>query len=207
MKSLVPFRWRFARKFRKLVDGIDRELRVTSAVRTAAQKAGHHEVIAVANLTQHIGLMTADFAIVSAEYFSCKERWHKCFYGRIASLMIVECLEDFGELLGKKLREPLVAMSVDSLVIADLNRIHKELNILRDRNEKALRQIRNNVFGHRELDTEVQLRVMESINPSMISQVMRELMTWLLTLQQFTGGLLPHMSQHVKARLAKVHGP
>jgi len=192
-----------ALKFRKLVAGIDRELRVTSAVRTEAQKAGHHEVVAVANLTQHIGLVTVDFAIVSAEFFSCEERWHKSLYGRIASLMIVECFEDFGELLGKKLRDPLVAMSFDPVVMANLNRVHKELNSLRDRNEEVLRQIRNNVFGHRELDTGVQLRVMESLDPAMIGRVMKELMTWLLTLQEFTGMLLPHISQFVKARLAK----
>ncbi len=192
-----------ALKFRRLVAGIDRELRVTSAVRTEAQKVGHHEVVAVANLVQHIGLMTVDFAIVSAEFFSCEERWRKSLYGRIASLMIVECFEDFGELLGKKLRDALVAMSYDSAVMANLNRIHKELNSLRNRNEEVLRQVRNNVFGHRELDTGVQLRVMESLDPAMIGGVMKELMTWLLTLQQFTGGLLPHMLQFVKARLAK----
>jgi hypothetical protein len=192
-----------ARKFRNLVAGIDRELRVTSAVRAEAQKAGHQEVVAVANLTQHVDLMTVDFSIVAAEFFSCEERWHKYLYGRIASLMIVECFEDFGELLGKKLRDPLVAMSVDPVVMANLNRIHKELNSLRDRNEEVLRRIRNNVFGHREFDTGVQLSIMENLDPAMIGRVMKELMTWLLTLQEFTGGLLPHMSQHVKARLAR----
>lgn len=191
MRSLVPFRWRFARRFRQLVGGIDRELRVTSAVRAEAQKVGHHEVVAVVNLTQHIGLMTVDFAIISAEFHSCEERWHKSLYGRIACLMIVECFEDFGELLGRRLRDPLVAMSVDPAVIADLSRMHKELNSLRDRNERLLRQIRSNVFGHRELDTEVQLRVMGSFDPALIGQVMKELMTWLLTLQRFTGGLTP----------------
>ena len=93
-------------------------------------------------------------------------------------------------------------MSVDPAVIEDLSRIHKELSSLRARNEEALRQIRNNVFGHRELDTEKQLRVMERIDPGMIGNVTKELMTWLLTLQRFTGGLLPHMSKHIKVRLA-----
>src|SRR5882724_3703844 len=172
---------------RRFTATVETNLIAIGAARRAMEVAGDHDFAIIANLAQFIDLFTLDFTFVAMDHSREGQKWRQGLYGRIVSLMIVECLEDFGELLGKTLRTTLVALKYNPNVLTTLGEIHGDLNQLRTKHEAAMREIRNNVFGHRDLNASRQLEVMANLDRSRLVRAQQDLMTWLLRLQEFMG--------------------
>lgn len=185
---------------RRFTVNVEKHLAKIRPVRREMEKAGHDDLVVIANLVQFIELFTLDFTFISMDHTRQNHKWGRGLYGRILSLMIVECFDDFGALLGKRLRSTITSLEYDPSVLATLDSIRRELKQLVVKHDADLRAIRNNVFGHRDHDATLQLEVMDTLDIASIVKIREDLMRWLLKLQDFVGAVTAPLPGHVKSR-------
>jgi len=179
---------------------VETHLNKIRRVRHEMEKAGDQDLVAVANLVQFMELFILDFTFICMDHSDGRHKWRQGLYGRIISLMIVECFEDFGELLAGKLRTTINSLDYAPSVLTNLGTLHGDLHQLRTRHESTLREIRNNVFGHRDHNAAHQIEMMESLDRTRLVRVQRDLMKWLLQLQDFLYTLVKPLPGFVKSR-------
>jgi hypothetical protein len=99
-------------------------------------------------------------------------------HARVAALLVVEFMEDVGDLTGKDFRAAIVPL----LTVAENHKFHqilKILNALKKKHEKDFRKLRNFAIGHRDSNASLQLQIIRETKVDLISATVYEVIDWL----------------------------
>jgi len=162
------------------------------ALKLAKQKQ-REDLFYVYNINQFCTLFNYDLSVLLHDLHFNKSEWKGRFYTRVIALSIVEFFEDIGQLLGKKFRDRISLINNQKVDIERLSLITKDLNNLRSKHEKSLRQIRNAVIAHKEHDTMSQIKIIGELDVGAINLLSIDIMRWLTSFTNFSTDLIKVM--------------
>lgn len=158
-----------------------------------AKQEGREDLVYVNNISQFCTLFNYDLSVLLHDLHFAKSEWKGRLYTRVIVLSIVEFFEDIGQLLGKKFRERISLINNQKVDIEKFNLIAKELNNMRLKHEKALRQIRNAVIAHKEHNTMRQIEIIGELDVGAINLLSIDIMRWLTSFIKFSTDLINAM--------------
>jgi hypothetical protein len=128
---------------------------------------------------------TRDLLLTLDDLINLPVGWKKTLHARFAALLIVEFMEDAPELLAQEFLSKTRLVSTTAEEEATLKSICKDLNTLRNREDKDLRDIRNTVIGHMDHDVRKQLQYLQNIDIDRITRICSDLVDLLIRLLSF----------------------
>lgn len=127
------------------------------------------------NVGIYINLAAFDLSILVQQIYFERDDWKRRQMARHVALTIYEITKDMTKLLGKKVRNPLLALGLLPNFEADLCKLRKPLDRFWDENKKLLSDIRCNLAAHRDLDGLSFLESIEILDIWQIAQLGMEL--------------------------------
>lgn len=124
------------------------------------------------NVVGYLNLLAFDLASVGYSLIFEKKRWQKIYFARQVVLLIYEALEDIPEILGKSYKSLFIDVPRSSDFILNLNLYKTDLQEFKKLYREYLLHIRVNVCAHRDKDINMQLEIIEEIDPYEIIKLM-----------------------------------
>jgi hypothetical protein len=115
------------------------------------------------NVAGYVNISSYDLKIIGNELTFAKREWSKRYFARQACLLIYESLNDLLELLGKNFRNKIGKLSDSTELANSLNELTKRLNQFKKNYGDRLYLIRNVSIAHRDQDIFEQIKIIESI--------------------------------------------
>lgn len=128
----------------------------------------------VLNLLQFACLYSHDMAVFVEEFALTKSPARRLLFARLISLHAIECFNDFSALLGKTFKDQVAQLSAHE----NLGEVVKGLRQLRQKHERLLRPIRNNVIAHRDLNAAAQMATIRALDLVQIQRMASEMISW-----------------------------
>jgi len=128
----------------------------------------------IANVNYYISVCSYDSSVGNKFLIISKNDWGKKLFARVLALIIFEFLDDINSLFTKSFRGITEKLS-STEQLNKLNKILKKIYSYRKINIRYFKEIRNNVFGHRDLDAESQIKYIDNINVKKIGKLTLEL--------------------------------
>ena len=119
----------------------------------------------VYNVALYVLVFDRDFSVLKVQMLEAKDRWSQRFVARQMAVSLAELCEDLPALLGKPFREAAARLGVPPSFMAHLDSATKAFNKARRRHEPRLRELRNSIGAHRELDAVKQLSATVGLDP------------------------------------------
>ena len=164
-------------------------LEIYSTWRATAARNDLQNHVCILNIMQFAVLIYRDLSTITHEILQPRHWQVHHVHMRLWALVIYECFYDFHYLLGKDFRTAAQALELDS-VAHTVGKLNRSLNLIKDKHNGTVHEIRNTVIAHRELDANRQLQVSDSISLVEVSSLSRELEKWLDALQEAFGPAL-----------------
>ena len=157
----------------------------------------------VLNASQFWCLFIHDFQVVlERTYLEPTVEAQKVF-ARVLSMMIVECFDDFAELLGKSFDADMRAIGMDESRLTGFLHVRLSLRGLRSRNEGELLVVRNVLTAHREHDARKQWDVMQGQELNRVRQLAYDLTTWSVQLLDALTPVIDYAAGRVVSRCGR----
>jgi hypothetical protein len=144
-----------------------------------ALKNGATTLIELHDTTLYLLLLSLDHSVLLYDLAVERNDFRKSVYSKHLILLFSEFFDDFPVLLGSKVRAAVQTLPHSSDHLAALDKIYKGLRSYRKAHEKEFYRIRNIVAAHRDLNAELQLSALESIDHKVIQQLAADFETWL----------------------------
>jgi hypothetical protein len=165
-----------ARKLRVL----ESTLQTCATERARWEKQDLPDVAHLYSASQFCFICEADITVLLCEMMCADEEWSRVLFARHLALTVVEGAEDIPQVLGKQFRDALSKMVCDQAYLSRLIAITKRLSEFRRKHEKDLREIRNMVAAHRDLEARNQIQIIEKIDINRIKLLTTEFQDALL---------------------------
>jgi hypothetical protein len=185
------------KSFEKNQRAIEKNLESCEKARNVAEQYDMEDIIFIVNINQFVMLFNYDLNILGYDLLATEQGWRRKLYARLLALLIVEFLEDVGELLGKSFRSKVIAISDKSASIDRLNSILKQLNQLRSKHEKDLRSIRNIAIGHKDKDAKRQVEVINNLDIDGLQSLAIDITNWITSYSLFLTDLIDAITGQV----------
>lgn len=159
-------------------------------LRTKAESGAHPkkiEFLAFLNLIQFTRISILDLSIVFDRIIKSESDIEKQFLYRICSVLVYEIIEDFPELLGKKIRSSIISLTDNNeAILQDLNDIAKGISALKKEYLiEIVKEIRNISIAHKDHDSRKLLDTIESIKENEIITLIAYIFAWNRTFEGF----------------------
>ena len=185
----IRFRWR-NRNRRKITESLLQTLKQRC---DEATRGNVPTYIGIYNVGLFIVLLEQDISAYSESIFFARSGWHRQFFARGLAVLLYEGAEDLPQLLGKKYREWLVDLELDSQWITALNDIGTKLSWFRKSHGDFLSNVRNLVGAHKDHNTSAQLDVLANLEAMDVYRLGAEFSEPLRNLVDFYIRLLTYM--------------
>lgn len=106
----------------------------------------------VYNVALYVLLFDRDFSVLKVQMLQADDAWSRAFVARQMAVALAELCEDLPTLLGKPFRAALGRLEVPAGIVAQLDAASGSFHEARRRHESRLRELRNGIGAHRELD-------------------------------------------------------
>ena len=166
--------WRMRRKLNQKLTTLENTIRTFEKERARSIRLGMPNYLAVHDATLFLVLFSYDLTVLQADCLSELRLSRKNLYARQLSLLIYEGLDDLVVVLGKPLRSAVESFTNEQEVLQRLGECTKQLNALRKKHEAELSEIRQVVAAHREHRPDLQLQVMQKMDPRRIDALARD---------------------------------
>jgi hypothetical protein len=118
-------------------------------LRDLAESNNYTEMAVVMNVSLFMSICSYDLSVTLYDLVSLEPGWKKNLQARLASLLIVEFIEDLGSLTGKDFRTSIRTILQNPEDKERFNAIGKNLSRFRKKHDQDLRSIRNVSVAHR----------------------------------------------------------
>ena len=156
------------------------------ALQTCATERDRAEKLNLADLSRLYGacefcfIYEADITVPLCEMMCAELTWAQLLFGRQLALTLIEGAEHVPQILGKNFRLSLNSVISDDTYLLRLNSIAKGLSNFKRKHEKDLRNIRNAVSAHRDLEARTQLEIIRNMDILAIKSLSTEFLDLLL---------------------------
>jgi hypothetical protein len=167
---------------------IDENLISASTLIELAEAKNFKKLKTIANASLFLSIFNYDLSVICYELTILNEGWRKSFHARVAALLVVEFMEDVGDLTGKDFRAAIVPL----LTAEENQKFHQILqilNVLKKKHEKDFRRLRNVAIGHRDRNASLQLQIIRETKADLISSTVYEVIDWVTLITRFFTGL------------------
>lgn len=175
--------WLPTRRFRRATAHKVKSLEVTLATirqeKDRALENGATTLIQLHDTSLYLLLLSLDHSVLLYDLSVERNEFRKSVYSKHLILLFSEFFDDFPHLLGSKVKAVVQTLPHSSDHVAALDRIYTGLRAYRKTHEKEFYRIRNIVAAHRDLNAELQLSALESIDHKVIQQLAADFDTWL----------------------------
>jgi hypothetical protein len=161
---------------------------------------GIHGLEAILNVSQFLSILTYDLSVVHYELMTLEAGWRRSFHARVAALLIVEFMEDIGQLVGKEWRAAILPFVTGKESQERFRQICKTLAELRRRHESHLRELRNVAIGHRDRDANRQLKAIREMDSELIYEIVLDVTKWMTVMIGFQTDLLNEMAKRIQVK-------
>jgi hypothetical protein len=163
---------------KELQDGVDGALSILGVMRVRALQYGSRDVDDLFNVTQFLFLFLYDYSVLTSDFLSSDDDRRRSLYARILSMLMLEAFDDFGHLLGRRLRRLLERAKAPAQLYQQLNAVHGGITALSRKHRKELSQVRNISIAHREHDVLQQLPHTHTSDLSRFLELTRDFHVW-----------------------------
>jgi hypothetical protein len=191
--QLFPKRIRFRRQNRNRRKVTESLLLVLKERYDEATRANVPTYIGVYNVGLFVVLLEQDISAYSESIFFARSEWHRQFYARGLAVLLYEGAEDLPQLLGKKYREWIADLELNSQWVTALNNIGAKLSRFRRSHSDFLSDVRNLVGAHKDHNTSAQLDVFANLKAVDVYRLGAEFSEPLRNLIEFYIRLLTYM--------------
>lgn len=181
-----------ARKRRKIRN------QALASVRQTLQRAtdiGAKNILTVFNVALYLLQIDQDLAYFTSDMVEAIGDRRRAFVAKHEAVLLYEAAEDIPQLLGKKFRDAIGALSVPPERLQAINAVSAELNKFWRTHREFLGRIRNVLAAHREQDALAYANALDSIDPlevmrraAELSQLLEILIQQLIVMGQLLSG-------------------
>jgi hypothetical protein len=188
-KSYI-FQWKF-RKYRK--QHKVRLLKVISSINASrdalknAKEANLTIYVKIINVGLFIQLVEYDFILLIHQYLrgANLSEWEQKYYARQVAALLYEASYDVPRLLGKEFRDCIGSIPLWENATSEVNSILKGFYQFKEHNNETLKEIRNCLAAHKDKNAELQLEIIEKLEPLDMMQLLSEFYSLLNSLVPF----------------------
>jgi hypothetical protein len=162
---------------------------------------GVHGLETMLNVNQFLAILNHDLSIVHYELMSLEEGWRRSFHARVAALLLVEFMEDVGQLVGKEWRAAILPLLTSKESQERLRQLCVTLVELRRRHERNLRELRNVAIGHRDRDARLQLKAIRELDSELIYKILLDVTKWMTQMMGFQTDLLNEVTKKIQIKM------
>jgi hypothetical protein len=130
----------------------------------SANRHGLADFRVVYNTALYLLLFDRDFSVLKLQMFEADGVWARRFVARQMAVTFAEACEDLSALLGKEFREAVERLEAPADDMAKLSAASKTFHDARRTHETRLRELRNSIGAHRELNTAIHLDAVERLD-------------------------------------------
>jgi quinol monooxygenase YgiN len=155
---------------RELIEKIEKEIPLLhKAIEVEFEKTEMHEQIShFLNVPLLLRLSILDLAILFNYFLKADNLTEKKLFARLISSQLYEYIQDNPEILGKKYRDFISKLN-DPELMSELNELSKEFNSHKKKHEKFLKEIRNNISSHKDINGILQAKLIQNLDINDVS--------------------------------------
>jgi hypothetical protein len=109
-------------------------------------------------------LFDRDFSVLKLQMFEADGVWARRFVARQMAVTLAEACEDLSNLLGKEFREAVARLDAPAEDAVRLSAASKAFHDARRAHETRLRELRNSIGAHRELNAAIHFDAVEKLD-------------------------------------------
>ncbi len=178
-------RWRLRGAVADNVQSINETIATVRREKARAKENGSAVLDELYDVSLYLLMLNLDHAVLHHDLIAERNGFRKSVYSKHLILLFSEFFEDFPMLLGGKVRVLVKALPRAADHAIALDEISLGLRAYRKKHEKDFHRIRNIVAAHRDLDGQLQLEALESIDHQAVEQLAFDFMTWLNQVWKF----------------------
>ena len=117
------------------------------------------------NVALYVLLFDRDFSVLKVQMLQAEDHWSRTFVARQMAVALAELCEDLPALLGKSLRSAIARLEVPAGIVAQLDAASSAFHEAKRRHGSRLRELRNGIGAHRELDAVKHVQAVIGLDP------------------------------------------
>ena len=176
-------RVRYSRSTKTLYKSLDDALKANTHFRQVAQQGSYNDLARLINLNQFLLLCRRDLVLLISEVTSLRDPLKKQLQVRFLATLIYEFLDDLQIVLNRDFRNHVESMFDSVDIRKRFREVCSDLDRIRKSNQASLKEIRNTVAAHRDLDVTKQLTVMEKLDQEALISLAQEVSLRIALLQ------------------------
>jgi len=171
-------RHQFARATAFKIKTIETTLNTIRTEKERAKKYGATTLLTLHEASLYLLTFSLDHSVFLYDLAVERNTLRKTVYSKHLILLFAEFFDDFPSVFGQKIKQAVETLPNATTHLTLLTEINRDLRHYRKTHEKDFYRIRNLVAAHRDLDGELQLETLESIDHALIQKLAADLDTW-----------------------------
>ncbi|WP_188768950.1 hypothetical protein [Emticicia aquatilis] len=152
------------RDFDKTINELEQVLSLYLGQLEYAKSQKLHPYIVLLNFTINLNILLLDNKLTSKYLVNSKTEWEKRYFARTLCILTYEATEDIPELTGSLFKKTLSELNNGNHYLNELKTLSASLHQFKAKHRVFLKNIRNNTFGHREHNSEIQIKAIIDLN-------------------------------------------